>query len=126
LDEPGAWTARPAGEGDYVKRNGFGHEDWNFNDLATGDYIYSYAYYEPDSRKKSELFQFAFSTYQASKWHLVAFYLDATFVSNGIPLHDRILNEKKRHLLELKAQNSLGGAWSSLSGERIIRKLTPI
>jgi hypothetical protein len=112
------------GEGDYVKRSGFGHEDWNFNyELAIDGHIYGYVYYEPTFQKKAELFQFAFTTYYSSKWHLAGFYLDATFAPDGAPIDERVLNEKKRHLLELKAQNSLGKPWSSLTEESIVLKL---
>lgn len=75
-----------AGEGDYVKENGFGHEDWNFNyELAIADHIFGYAYYEPISDKKAELFQFVFATYQSSRWYLAGFYLDTTFAPDGPP-----------------------------------------
>ncbi|MBZ5720635.1 MAG: HNH endonuclease [Acidobacteriia bacterium] len=113
-----------AGEGDYVKENGFGHEDWNFNyELAIADHIFGYAYYEPISDKKAELFQFVFATYQSSRWYLAGFYLDTTFAPDGPPPDSRVLKEKARHLLELKALNSLGKPWSSLTEAEIIRKL---
>jgi len=112
-----------AGEGD-VKKSGFGHEDWNFNyELAIDEHIYGYAYYEPASKKRTELFQFAFATYQSSKWRLAGFYFDVTFVPDGAPPDDRVLKERKRHLLELKTQNSLGGSWSGLTERAIIHKL---
>ncbi len=125
-----AWTRPapgrlgPTGEGEYVKENGFGHEDWNFNyELAIDDYIYGYAYYEPSPQKRAELFQIAFATYQTRRWCLRGFYLDASFVANGAPPDMRVVSEKKRHLLELKAQNSLGGLWAKLTGEGLIREL---
>lgn len=50
-----------AGEGDYVQRYGFGHEDWNFNTrLAIDGYVYAYMYYHPNATKAAESFQFAF------------------------------------------------------------------
>jgi len=43
----------PAGEGEYVQDNGFGHEDWNFNkNLLIDDHIYGYCYYGPTEKKK--------------------------------------------------------------------------
>lgn len=125
-----AWTKPspgrlgPAGEGDYVKENGFGHEDWNFNyDLAVHDNIYGYAYYEPVAQKKSETFQFAFVIYQSGIWSLSGFYLDATFVPDGAPLIKRIIEQKCRHLLELKSLNSLGKGWARLTNAQIIQRL---
>jgi len=62
LDEAVAWKNGAAGEGDYVKKNGFGHEDWNFNyELAIDEYIYGYAYYKPKPQKKAELFSLLLS-----------------------------------------------------------------
>lgn len=126
-----AWTKPspgrlgPTGEGEYVKENGFGHEDWNFNhDLAINGYIYGYAYYEPAPKKQTEQFQFAFASYRSPNWHLVGFYLDAQFAPDGAPISDAILNEKKRHLLELKKWKSLGKSWSSLGEDAIFTKLT--
>jgi len=125
-----AWTKPspgrlgPTGEGDYVKENGFGHEDWNFNyELAIDDCIYGYAYYQPNAQKRSELFSFAFTIYQSSKWFLAGFYLEATFAPDGPPLNNRVLNEKKCHLLELKHQYSVGRGWSRLTEQGIIHKL---
>jgi hypothetical protein len=125
-----AWTKPspgrlgPAGEGKYVQENGFGHEDWNFNyEFAIDEHIYGYAYYEPGPAKKTELFQFAFVIYQSSKWYLVGFYLDATFAPEGAQRDKSVINEKMRHLLELKRWNSLGTSWTRLSEEAIVRKL---
>ena len=88
------------------------------------EHIYGYAYYQPISAKKKEVFQFPFTTYQLSKWNLVGFYLEASFVSGGPPRDERVLREKKRHFLELKSQNGLGKQWSGLTDEGIVRLLT--
>jgi 5-methylcytosine-specific restriction enzyme A len=122
--KPASGRLGPAGEGEYVQKNGFGHEDWNFNyEFAINEHIYGYAYYSPTLEKQDELFQFAFMIYQPPKWYLVGFYLDATFAPDGIPLDSKVLNEKKRHLLELKGQNSLGKSWAGRTEAKIIEQL---
>jgi hypothetical protein len=114
----------PVGEGEYVRKNGFGHEDWNFNlDLAIREHIYGYAYYEPAPAKAPEKFRVAFVTYTDHRWRLVGFYLDAEFIEAGAPTNRKVLRAKLQHLLALKPQNSLGQPWANLSNEGVIRKL---
>ena len=113
-----------AAEGEYVRRTGFGHEDWNFNyDLAIDDNIYGYLYYRPDKRQQDETFQIAFTTYQGSAWNLVGFYLDAKFVQSSSPVDKAVLAQKAKDLLELKKQNGLGRPWSTSTEKAIISKL---
>jgi len=122
--KPSPGRLGPIGEGDYVRRNGFGHEDWNFNlDLAIREYIYGYAYYEPAPYKARDQFQIAFVTYANHGWHLIGFYLDAEFVSDGAPADKSVLRIKARNLLSLKSANSLGKPWISLGMTGIVRQL---
>lgn len=91
------------GEGDYVKRYGFGHEDWNFNtQLAIDGYVYGYMYYRPAPDKVSETFNFAFLTWDTSRWHVVGFYREAEFVAEGAPIDQRVLATKVAHLRALQ------------------------
>ncbi|MCU1338243.1 MAG: hypothetical protein JWO19_3824 [Bryobacterales bacterium] len=112
------------GEGEYVRENGFGHEDWNFNrDLAIGDYIYGYAYYEPSAVKAVEQFCIAFAIYTDHRWRLIGFYLDAEFVSGGALTNDGVLRAKARDLLELRSANSLGTPWVGLDAKGIVQEI---
>lgn len=114
----------PRGEGEYVRQNGFGHEDWNFNlDLAIRDHLYGYAYYKPSDEKSCEQFQIAFATYANHHWRLVGFYLDAEFVSDPVPVNRRVLKAKAAHLRALKSANSLGKPWTSLDTAHLVEKL---
>lgn len=113
----------PLGEGKYVRENGFGHEDWNFNlDLAIDGHIYGYAYYEPSNAKAGDQFQMAFVTYTGHRWHLSGFYFNAEFV-NTAPTSKAILNAKVKDLLALGSTNSLGKSWIRLKEERMRQKL---
>jgi hypothetical protein len=123
------WT-RPSpgrlyrGEGEYVRENGFGHEDWNFNrDLAIRDYIYGYVYYEPSAVKTGEQFNIAFAIHTDDRWRLIGFYLDAEFVRDGAPTNGGVLKAKQRDLLALRSTNSLGTPWAGLGAGGIVRKL---
>ena len=101
------------GEGEYVKENGFGHEDWNFNrNLAICDHIYGYAYRQPSAAKALDRFQIAFATYTYHRWRLIGFYLDAEFVTGGAPKDGTVLRAELTYLLALKSTNSLGKPWA--------------
>ena len=116
--------AGPVGEGEYVKENGFGHEDWNFNrDLAIREHIYGYAYYSPSAAKAGDRFHIAFATYADHRWRLIGFYRDAEFVTGGAPKNRTVLNAKLKDLLALKSANSLGKPWAGLDAAAIIGKL---
>jgi hypothetical protein len=111
-----------AGEGDYVQRYGFGHEDWNFNTrLAIGGYVYAYMYYHPNAAKAAERFRFAFLTWDDSTWNLVGFYHNAEFVSEGAPLDAKVLDTKMAHLRALGT--SLGPDLVKISDSALRKRL---
>jgi hypothetical protein len=111
----------PAGEGEYVQKNGFGHEDWNFNQkLSIKGHLYGYCYYRPSSIKASEHFNILFATYVNGKWYAIGFYLNTEFDDDS-PVSKPVLNWKRNDLLQLGA--SLGKPYRNLSREKFIRKL---
>lgn len=111
----------PSGESKYVKENGFGHEDWNFNkSLLIDGYLYGYSYYIPKESKRDEIFNFAFATYTNRQWYLVGFYLDCEFI-NDPPYKESILRKKMRDLLQLGG--SLGKQWRDLDESEFLSKL---
>jgi len=102
----------PFGEGEYVQKTGFGHEDWNFNkNLLIDNYLYGYCYYHPIEKKKDEKFNIAFATYTNGQWYLIGFYLEAEFIESP-PVDKKIITQKKRDLLQLG--KSLGKEWRNL------------
>jgi HNH endonuclease len=111
-----------SGEGDYVQRYGFGHEDWNFNArLAIGGYLYAYMYYQPTAARAAERFQFAFLTWEDSTWNLVGFYHNAEFFPDGAPSDVKVLETKVRHLRALGS--SLGADLVKLSDSALKKRL---
>ena len=124
-----SWT-RPSpprlgrGEGEYVRENGFGHEDWNFKlDLAILEHVYGHACYEPSPAKAADQFHIAFVTDNDHRWRLAGFYLDAEFIKNSAPTSATVLKGKLDDLMNLKSANSLGTPWARLDAARMTRKL---
>ena len=111
----------PSGEGEYVKSNGYGFEDWNFNkNLLIGGYVYGYLPYKLPEKKRDEIFNIAFSTYTNKKWNLAGFYIDCEFVSSP-PVDIEVVNHKIRHLQQLGT--SLGDSYRKLKGRRLVAKV---
>ena len=111
----------PTGEGTYVKENGFGHEDWNFNkNLLIEGNIYGYCYYRPAKSKQDDKFNIAFATYDKKRWYLTGFYLNAEFIDDP-PIKNEVLEQKRNDLLQLGS--SLSMAWSKLNDKEFLEKL---
>ena len=111
----------PSGEGDFVKSNGYGFEDWNFNkNLLIDGYVYGYLPYELPKAKRDEIFKIAFSTYTNRQWYLVGFYIDCEFVSSP-PVDIDVVNQKIRDLRQLGF--SLGNSYRKLKGDRLVDKV---
>ena len=111
----------PAGEGQYVKDNGFGHEDWNFNKNLTIDgNMYGYCYYHPAPAKQDNDFNIAFATYTNNRWYLVGFYLNTKFIHSP-PKDKNILLHKMNDLNQLG--QSLGQRYKKLKIDRFLKEL---
>ena len=109
-------------EANYVKVNGFGHEDWNFNyDFEIEGHLYGFSYYVPAEKKRKEDYNLAFGIYKNKRWHLVGFYLNAKFVMES-PIDDEIMSKKADDLIAL--ENDLGEEWRKLSKSKKIKRLT--
>ncbi len=111
----------PQGEGKFVKENGFGFEDWNFNkQLSINNFIYGYCYYQPSEKKKNEKFNIAFATYSNKRWKIVGFYFESEFVEDS-PISDFVMGQKINDLLQLG--NSLGKGWHKLTLKAFHKKM---
>lgn len=111
----------PSGEGEYVKSNGYGFEDWNFSkNLLIDGYVYGYLPYQPVEVKRDEIFKIAFSTYINQQWYLVGFYIDCRFV-NEPPVDIDVVNQKIRDLQQLGT--SLGDPYRQLRGRHLVAKV---
>jgi predicted HNH restriction endonuclease len=107
-----------SGEGAYVQKNGFGHEDWNFNkNLLIDGYIYGYCYYQPIEAKRDENFNIIFATYTNKQWHLVGFYLNCQFIIEP-PISSNVVQQKIRDLQQLST--SLGSSFRTLEKQQFV------
>ena len=103
----------PSGEGDYVQKSGFGHEDWNFNEnLAFDGYIYGYTYYQPSEDKKDDEYDIAFATYSNGVWRMVGCYRNARWVKSA-PYSRDVVERKVNDLLLLGG--SLGRSYRKMT-----------
>lgn len=75
------------GVGSYVKKHGFGHEDWNFNlDLAVEGQMLGYTVARPAKANLGEQFGLILATYDAGGWRVAGYYDGATFQPDvGVP-----------------------------------------
>ena len=111
----------PLGEGEYVKSNGYGFEDWNFNrNLLIDGYVYGHLAYKLPEDKRDEKFKIAFATYTNRQWHLVGFYLHCEFATNP-PVDTDVIAQKIRDLKLLGP--SLGNSYRKLKGDRFVDKV---
>lgn len=95
---------------DYVKQNGFGLEDWNFNlELSVDGYIYGYQRYVPKENFKNELFNICFLDYdkKTGKWYIVGFYHNASYEIDGMPFKKNVVEQKCLDLRNLGDSLSL-------------------
>ena len=111
----------PSGEGDFVKSNGYGFEDWNFNkNLLIDGYVYGYLPYKLPEAKRDEIFKIVFSTYTNQQWYLVGFYIDCKFKSSP-PVGIDVVDQKIRDLQQLGP--SLGDSYRKLKRDRLVDKV---
>lgn len=112
----------PQGEGEYLQKNGFGHEDWNFNiNLSIKGNIYGYVYYNPAEKKKNETFNIAFATFTNGSWYVAGFYMNSSFIDVA-PISEDIVKQKKFDILQLG--KSLGTKWQKSNNAEILKELT--
>jgi 5-methylcytosine-specific restriction protein A len=106
-------------DGDYLRENGFGHEDWNFNtSLEIQGNIYGYLYYRPAESKFDKKFNIVFcERLNNGKWSVAGFYKNASFVEEGSPLDIAVIKQKISDLQLLRKQRSIGQAWNKDENE---------
>ena len=120
-EKPSPGRIGTSADTDYIKENGFGNEDWNFNkDYTINGSIYGYCYYEPNDAIRKEKYNFAFTRYINGKWYLVGFYLKSVCVRK-VPVNNSVLLKKRKDMLMIKS--SLGYIWRRLKKAEFIVKL---
>ena len=106
------------GDGDYLEKTGFGHEDWNFSgDICADGYSYAYMYFRPKSANGP--FNILFATYDKGEgWALCGYYVGATFSANGPNFPPNII---RRRASELKALDNVSALGAPYHGKSIVQ-----
>jgi len=108
------------GDGDYLEKYGFGHEDWNFSrDVCADGYSYGYTYFHP--RDPNGPFNILFAIYDKGKrWALCGYYLGARYTNNGAVFPRNVLRRRASELKALDDAGSLGGEYRGKSVSEIV------
>ncbi|MBW4984854.1 HNH endonuclease [Mameliella sp. CS4] len=97
------------GFGDYVKQNGFGHEDWNFDlSLARDGFHYGYTSATPPRDQIGRPLNLVLATCEGRKWQAVGCYLGARFVE-GVRQDPDVLARKRQDVEALPGSSRLTG-----------------
>jgi hypothetical protein len=103
----------------YLRKTGFGHEDWNFANVETKGFIYGYAYFRP--KDINDRLSIAFATYdKGGQWNLAGYYEDVSFVETGAPFSTSLLRSRAVQLKSLQSSGDLGGDYESESVDKIV------
>ncbi len=88
--------------GEYVKKNGFGFEDWNFDlSLASDGQMFGYTRARPAREFADQEFGIILATYEAGSWKAVGYYLGARPIANVSTLPEAITQEMAVDVLNL-------------------------
>jgi HNH endonuclease len=97
-----------AGVGEYVRAQGFGHEDWNFNfGLASDEGMIGYTVARPSSKLKGEKFGVILATYDTQGWKAVGYYNGAQFKEQTGGPPDIALEQMAIDVFELAEKNQI-------------------
>jgi hypothetical protein len=115
-----------AGVGEYVKENGFGHEDWNFNfSLASNGEMLGYTVAHPAARLSTEKFGVILATYDPQGWSAVGYYDGANFTTQTRSYDAAALQQMAVDVFELAERNHVAPKYRGMSLseiEQIIEK----
>lgn len=121
--EPSHGRLKFTGDGGYLEKYGFGHEDWNLclDECADG-YVHGYMYFWP--KDTQDKFNILFAIYDKGEgWALVGFYENASFDEDGATFPDQVLRRRAQELKALDATRSLGGEYRGTSIEQIAERI---
>jgi hypothetical protein len=124
-----AWKApspgrlRFTGDGDYLEKTGFAHEDWNFAaDVCPDGTVHGYMYYWPKDPEGT--FNILFASYDKwDGWALAGYYKGAQFVEDGGNLPTAVLKRRAAEVKALEADASLGRRYRGKSVTQIAKLL---
>lgn len=110
------------GFGDFVKENGFGLEDWNFNiGQAVDGFVYGYTRALPASDKRQSRTNIVLAIWDGS-WKIVGFYLKAEFVART-RLPKAVIDARCRDIDRLRMAGDLGVRYADHSHSDLKRAL---
>jgi hypothetical protein len=110
--------------GDYVRTNGFGYEDWNFNtNLAEGEYIWGYTAANARRSLHGVPLSLVLATWDAlGHWKAVGYYRNAQFVESGpTQISEQNLRQRAEDILALADAKQLGGGYATGDFEIILQ-----
>jgi hypothetical protein len=103
---PSPWRLGAASVGEYVKENGFGHEDWNFNfSFASNGEMLGYTVARPAARLATEKFGVILATYDPQGWSAVGYYDGAKFTTQTGSYHSAAVRQMAVDVFELAEKN---------------------
>lgn len=116
---PSPGRLRFTGDGKYLEKTGFGHEDWNFaDDVCSDGNVNGYLYYRP--RKREGAFNILFASYDKwDGWTLAGYYKNARFVEDGGNLPAAVIKRRAVEVKALEADASLGRRYRGKSVAQI-------
>ena len=120
---PSPGRLRLTGDGKYLEKTGFAHEDWNFmRDACSDGFLHGYMYYRPRDPKGA--FNILFATYDKwDGWALIGCYKDAHFAGAGGVLSKEVLKRRAAEVKALEDHGSLGGQYLGKSVSQIMKLL---
>lgn len=115
---PGRLGAR--GVGEYVKENGFGHEDWNFNfGLVFEGRMLGYTVARPAQNLIREKFGVILATYDSQGWKAVGYYSESEFKPEGCSYHRAAVQQMAIDVFELAEKNYVASKYRTMSLSKI-------
>lgn len=123
---PSPWRLGADRVGDYVKENGFGHEDWNFNfDFASNGSMLGYTVAHPSAKLATETFGVVLATYDLQGWSAVGYYNGAQFRPEGVAHSRAAIQQMAVDVFKLAEKNCVAPRYQQmtlLEIEQIIQK----
>jgi hypothetical protein len=127
---PNGWTRPSAGRlglagfGDYVKKNGFGHEDWNFNfDFAVDGVMQGFTVARPGAQSLGEEVGLVMATYDAGEWRAVGYCDGAKFVDESNPPSPNAVRQMASDVCELSLAGEVSGKIQNMNLIKIEKKI---
>lgn len=112
------------GMGQYVRENGFGHEDWNFNfDLALNGKMLGYTVAIPSLREVGKKFGLILATYDPGGWRAVGFYDGVTFLAEPSGAHADAIAQMTDDVYELAKAGQAAPRFTNMTRDELKQEI---